>query len=55
MNWLADPPGGLFLAYHRLDLGRVGITPDPFLLSTSTARDIATRLAWHENKASGPI
>jgi hypothetical protein len=32
----------------RLDLGRVGITPDPVLLSTSTARDIATRLAWHE-------
>jgi uncharacterized protein len=32
----------------RLDLGRVGITPDPTQLSTSTARDIANRLAWQE-------
>lgn len=32
----------------RLDLGRVGIIPDPQLLSTTTAKDIATRQAWAE-------
>ena len=32
----------------RLDLGRVGITPDPEYLSTPTAKSIATRQAWHE-------
>ena len=32
----------------RLDLDRVGIPPDPTLLSTTTAKDIATRQAWHE-------
>jgi hypothetical protein len=43
-----DPPLGVCLDADRLDLGRVGITPDPTRLSTSTARDIAIRLAWHE-------
>jgi hypothetical protein len=32
----------------RMDLGRVGITPDPEYLSTLTAKSIATRQAWHE-------
>jgi uncharacterized protein len=43
-----DPTLGVCLDADRLDLGRVGVTPDPVLLSTSTARDIAARLAWHE-------
>lgn len=44
----SDPTLAVCLDADRLDLGRVGITPDPVLLSTSTARDIAARLAWHE-------
>jgi hypothetical protein len=27
---------------------RIGITPDPARLSTTTAKDIAIRQAWHE-------
>jgi uncharacterized protein len=37
----------------RLDLGRVGITPDPQLLSKATAKDIATRRAWWELELPG--
>ncbi len=44
----SDPTLGVCLDADRLDLGRVGITPDPALLSTTTAKDIATRQAWHE-------
>lgn len=39
---------GVCLDADRLDLGRVGIIPAARLLSTSTARDIAQRQAWHE-------
>jgi uncharacterized protein len=44
----SDPTLGVCLDADRLDLGRVGIIPDPARLSTATARDIATRRAWHE-------
>jgi uncharacterized protein len=44
----SDPTLGVCLDADRLDLGRVGITPDPALVSTTTAQDIATRRAWHE-------
>lgn len=43
-----EPTLSVCLDADRLDLGRVGITPDPALLSTPTAKDIATRQAWHE-------
>lgn len=43
-----EPTLAVCLDADRLDLGRVGITPDPSLLSTSTAQNIATRQAWHE-------
>jgi uncharacterized protein len=43
-----EPTLAVCLDADRLDLGRVGITPDPTLLSTATARSIATRQAWHE-------
>jgi uncharacterized protein len=43
-----EPTLAVCLDADRLDLGRLGITPDPDLLSTSTARDIACRHAWHE-------
>jgi uncharacterized protein len=41
-----DPTLAVCLDADRLDLGRVGITPDPDLLSTATARSIATRQTW---------
>lgn len=44
----SEPTLAVCLDADRLDLGRVGITPDPARLSTSTAKDIATRQAWHE-------
>ena len=44
----SEPTLATCLDADRLDLGRVGITPDPRLLSTATAKDIATRLAWQE-------
>lgn len=43
-----EPTLAVCLDADRLDLGRVGITPDPSLLSTTTAQDIATRQAWDE-------
>jgi len=43
-----DPTLAVCLDADRLDLGRVGITPDPEYLSTPTAKFIATRQAWHE-------
>jgi len=51
----SDPTLAVCLDADRLELGRVGITPDPLLLSTSTARDIATRLAWHELESFVPL
>ena len=47
-----DPTLAVCLDADRLDLGRVGITPDPKYLSTPTAKSIATRQAWHELGAS---
>lgn len=44
----SDPTLGVCLDADRLDLGRVGITPDPALLSTGLAKDIASRWAWDE-------
>jgi uncharacterized protein len=44
----SEPTLAVCLDADRLDLGRVGITPDPARLSTSTAKDIANRQAWHE-------
>lgn len=44
----SDPTLAVCLDADRLDLGRVGITPDPERLSTTTAQTIATRQAWHE-------
>jgi uncharacterized protein len=44
----ADPTLGVCLDADRMDLGRVGIIPDPVLLSTATAKSIAMRGAWHE-------
>jgi uncharacterized protein len=44
----SDPTLSVCLDADRLDLGRVGITPDSRLLSTPTAKSIATRQAWHE-------
>jgi uncharacterized protein len=43
-----DPTLAVCLDADRLDLGRVGITPDPTRLSTTTAQSIATRQVWHE-------
>ena len=43
-----DPTLAVCLDADRLDLGRVGIIPDPRFLSTATAKDIAIRNAWHE-------
>ena len=43
-----EPTLATCLDADRLDLGRVGIIPDPRLLSTSTAQSIASRGAWHE-------
>jgi uncharacterized protein len=43
-----EPTLAVCLDADRLDLGRVGITPDTTFLSTLTARSIATRQAWHE-------
>lgn len=43
-----NPTLAVCLDADRLDLGRVGIVPDPELLSTNTAKSIATRQAWHE-------
>ena len=43
-----EPTLAVCLDADRLDLGRVGIIPDPQLLSTATAQDIATRRAWWE-------
>ncbi len=45
-----DPTLGTCLDADRLDLGRVGILPDPRFLSTATAKSIVTRNAWHELK-----
>jgi len=36
-----EPTLAVCLDADRLDLGRVGITPDPLRLSTSTAKAIA--------------
>ena len=44
----SEPTLAVCLDADRLDLGRVGITPDSDLLSTSTAKSIASRKAWHE-------
>ncbi len=44
----SDPTLAVCLDADRLDLRRVGITPDPEYLSTPTAKSIATRQAWHE-------
>lgn len=43
-----EPTLGVCLDADRLDLGRVGIRPDPARLSTERARDIARRGAWDE-------
>lgn len=43
-----EPTLAVCLDADRLDLGRVGIRPDPKHLSTDRARDIARRGAWHE-------
>ena len=40
----SDPTLAVCLDAERLDLGRVGITPDPLRLSTSTAKAIAMLL-----------
>ena len=40
----SDPTLAVCLDADRLDLGRVGITPDPLRLSTSTAKSIASGL-----------
>jgi hypothetical protein len=37
----SNPTLAVCLDADRLDLGRVGITPDPQLLSTTTAREMA--------------
>jgi hypothetical protein len=37
-----DPTLAVCLDADRLDFGRVGITPDPLRLSTSTAKSIAS-------------
>jgi hypothetical protein len=47
-NIQSNPTLAVCLDADRLDLGRVGITPDPEYLSTLTAKSIATRQAWHE-------
>lgn len=44
----SDPTLAVCLDADRLDLGRVGIIPDPARLSTATAQSIATRHAWDE-------
>ena len=44
----SEPTLAVCLDADRLDLGRVGITPDPEYLFTPTAKFIATRQAWHE-------
>ena len=44
----SEPTLSVCLDADRLDLGRVGIEPDPSQLSTSTAQGIATRQAWSE-------
>ena len=44
----SEPTLAVCLDADRLDLGRVGIIPDPRLLSTTTAKDIATRQTWWE-------
>ena len=44
----SEPTLAVCLDADRLDLGRVGITPDPARLSTATAQSIATRHAWDE-------
>jgi uncharacterized protein len=38
----SEPTLAVCLDADRLDLGRIGITPDPLLLSTSTAREMAS-------------
>ena len=43
-----NPTLGVCLDADRLDLLRVGIIPSPHHLSASTAKDLATRQAWHE-------
>jgi uncharacterized protein len=43
----SDATLGVCLDADRLDLGRVGILPDPKRLSTSTARHIARRGEWN--------
>ena len=40
----SDPTLAVCLDADRLDLGRVGITPDPLRLSTVTAKSIASGL-----------
>jgi uncharacterized protein len=47
----SDPTLAVCLDADRLDLGRVGITPDPLRLSTSTAKSIASGI--HPYPASG--
>jgi len=40
----SEPTLAVCLDADRLDLGRVGITPDPLRLSTATAREMARLL-----------
>jgi hypothetical protein len=40
-NIQSNPTLAVCLDADRLDLGRVGITPDPLRLSTATAREMA--------------
>jgi hypothetical protein len=48
----SEPTLAVCLDADRLDLGRVGITPDPLRLSTSTAKAIASGL--HPANSSAP-
>jgi hypothetical protein len=43
-NIQSNPTLAVCLDADRLDLGRVGITPDPLRLSTATAREMARLL-----------
>jgi hypothetical protein len=50
-NIQSNPTLAVCLDADRLDLGRVGITPDPLRLSTSTAKSIA-RATTPANRSS---
>ena len=53
----SEPTLAVCLDADRLDLGRVGITPDPLRLSTSTAKSIASGLpiAFPSKTSPSPI